>query len=272
MAYPIFPLVIITAMKHAHLSRAFVATIAAFALSIVAPASSADDDGDEIPFAEANLFFELNNTDGDLGIHALIDGDAWKKLEIEDPRERRMLNIRVTGRLRRQGLTEIFFESAEPRFAELSPAEFFDRFPEGEYEIEGQTLEGDELESIAELTHVMPAPAGEIKLNGEDAAANCDADPLPSVGEPVVISWDPVTESHPELGRTGEMIEVVKYQLVVEREEPELLILSVDLPPDVTSFEVPEDFTELGEEFKFEILVREESGNQTAVESCFELE
>jgi len=40
----------------------------------------------------------------------------------------------------------------------------------------------------------------------------------------------------------------------------------------VTEVSVPEDFTALGEEFKFEILVREASGNQTAVESCFEIE
>jgi hypothetical protein len=65
---------------------------------------------------------------------------------------------------------------------------------------------------------------------------------------------------------------VEKYQLVVEREEPSLLVLNVDLPPDVTSFEVPEDFTALGEAFKFEILVRAGNGNQTAIESCFELE
>ena len=47
--------------------------------------------------------------------------------------------------------------------------------------------------------------------------------------------------------------------------------LDLDLPPDVTSFEVPGDFTDLGDEAKFEILVRADNGNQTAVESCFTL-
>ena len=88
-----------------------------------------DDDEEEIPFDEAHVFFELNDTDGDLGIHAKIDGDEWKYLAIEDPRERRMLRIAVNGRLRRQGLTEIFFESAEPTFDELPPNVFFNRFP-----------------------------------------------------------------------------------------------------------------------------------------------
>lgn len=223
----------------------------------------------EIPFAEADLFFELNDTDGDLGIHASIDGDAWRRLEIEDPRGRRMLNIRVLGRLQRQGLTQLFFESAEPPFDELAPEVFFRRFPPGEYEIEGVSLEGDELESTAELSHVLAAPPENVLVSGLPAAEDCDA-VLPVVVPPVVISWDPVTDSHPELGEVG-AIEVVKYQVVVEREEPQLLVLSVDLPPGVHSYEVSEDFTDLGDEFKFEILVREASGNQTAIESCFEL-
>ncbi|MGD8975929.1 MAG: hypothetical protein PVJ56_21695, partial [Desulfobacterales bacterium] len=215
--------------------------------------------------------FELNNTDGDLGIHSLIDGEPWKRLSIEDPRERQMLDIRVQGRLRWQGLTELFFESAEPSFDELSPKKFFRRFPEGEYEIEGITLEGEELESTAVLTHLLPAPPANVMVSGIPAAEDCDVDPLPSVGTPVIISWDVVTLSHPDLGRTNMPIEVVKYQVVVE-EEVSGAVLSVDLPPTVTELEIPAGFIALGDEFKFEILVREESGNQTAVESCFEVE
>ncbi len=185
-----------------------------------------------------------------------------------------MLKVSVKGRMKKQGLTEIFFESAEPTFDELSPEDFFKRFPAGTYEIEGETLDGEELESEVELTQVMPAPAGNVTISGEAAAEDCDADPLPEVSEPVVIRWDPVTESHPDLGAFSADIEIVKYQLVVEREEPELLELSVDLPPDVTEYEVSSDFTaqDSGDGFKFEILVREASGNQTAIESCFELE
>jgi len=72
-----------------------------------------------VEFSEQRIFFELNNTDGDLGIHALIDGDPWRVLYITDPRNRIILTVRNSGRLARQGLTEIFFESAEPTFDEL---------------------------------------------------------------------------------------------------------------------------------------------------------
>ena len=40
----------------------------------------------------------------------------------------------------------------------------------------------------------------------------------------------------------------------------------------MTSFEIPEDFTALGDEFKFEIIVKTDTGNQTAIESCFEID
>lgn len=259
-------------MKTIRTFSILLATLAVLILAVAPPGWTDDDNGD-IPFDVASIFFELNDTDGDLGIHASIDGEPWKKLKIFDPHDKQMLRIWVNGnRLRRQGLTELFFESAEPTFEELSPRAFFRRFPEGEYEIEGVTLDDQELESETEVTHLLPAPPDDIEIAGHEAAEDCDEDDIPSVSGPVVISWEPVTHSHPDLGRTNERIEVVKYQVVVEREEPSLLIFSVDLPPSVTEIEVPAGFIALGEEFKFEILVREASGNQTAVESCFEVE
>jgi hypothetical protein len=234
------------------------------------------DDDDEIPFDVAELFFELNDTDGDLGIHALVDGDAWKYLEIEDPRDRKMLNIIVRGRLRRQGLTELFFESAEPSFDELLPQKFFRRFPEGEYDIEGITLEGEERESEVWLSHVLPAPPAPT-VNGNMMAVQCD-DEEPDydatvVNAPVTIEWPAVTESHPDLGKEGEVV-IHNYEVVVEKElvvngEEFTSKFSVILPPDQTSMTIPSEFINEGDEFKYEVLAREESYNQTAVESCF---
>ncbi len=251
------------------------ATFAALAAAGAATAGGNHHEEEEIPFSEARLFFELNHTDGDLGIHGLIDGDEWRRLEIEDPWEQQILDVQVRGRLRRQGLTEIFFESAEPTFDELSPREFFRRFPEGRYEIEGITLGGEELESTVRLSHVMPAPPGNVQVGGLAAAENCDAElPVVDGDEPVVISWAPVTSSHPTIGKAGP-IAVAHYQFVVEV-EPEgfadPLVTSIELPPGITQFEVPSALLELADEFKFEILVRATNGNQTAIESCFALD
>lgn len=243
-------------------------------MSLPAWADDDDDDG-EIPYAEAEIFFELNNTDGDLGIHALIDGDEWNSLRIEDPYERMMLNIRVKGRLRRQGLTEIFFESAEPTFDELPPDHFFHRFPEGEYEIEGRTLDWEELESVTELTHVMPAPPAPT-VNGMAFDQDCEDDVVTTVTAPVEITWPAVTMSHPDANGGGASVqppvpvEINNYELVVEiLDEDVESTFVIMLPPDVTTVSLPQQFTDLGTEFKYEVLAREESFNQTAVESCF---
>lgn len=239
-----------------------------------------DDDEEEIPFDVAEVFFELNDTDGDLGIHALIDGDAWKRLRIEDMNERRVLSIKVRGRLRRQGLTEIFFESAEPTFDELPPATFFSRFPEGTYEISGRTLEGDELKSETEITHRMPAPPNPT-VNGMQFATHCDDednDYEPTeVSGVVVIAWVAVTMTHPSLGSPQGLpeITIVNYEVVVEAEletadgDEFVSILSVILPPDVTAMTIPAEFLAQSDTFKYEVLAREESWNQTAIESCF---
>ena len=250
--------------------RWLAASLVAATASGVVPAGNGAEP--EIPFDEARLFFELNDTDGDLGIHGLIDGEEWKRLEIEDPNDARMLDVLVRGRLRRQGLTEIFFESAEPPFDELAPRQFFQRFPEGVYDIGGITLDGQELDSEVRLSHVLAAPPANIRVATIPAAKNCDVEPLPSVSAgPVVIDWDPVTRSHPRIGKSGP-VTVDHYELVVEREEPKLLVFSVMLPPARTQFTVPAGFISLGDSFKFEIIVRATNGNQTAVESCFEVE
>ena len=156
--------------------------------------------------------------------------------------------------------------SAEPTFDELTPAEFFNRFPEGTYEIEGETLDGEELESEVEISHVMAAPVGNITVNGQDAAENCDSDELPVVSLPVTISWDPVVESHPDIGTPGVPVEISRYQFFVERDEVKL---SVDLSPEETGFPVPDAFLSDGGVWKYEIIARTEGGNNTAVETCF---
>ena len=253
---------------------------AALATSVVvvagASTSQADfDDDDEIPFDVAEVFFELNDTDGDLGLHALIDGEPWRRVNIEDPRGRKMLWVSVLGRLRRQGLTELFFESAEPVFDELDPEVFFRRFPAGTYEVEGYTLGREELESETELTHVIPAPP-DFTVNGEDAepgdGEECDEENLPELSGEVVIDFDAVTMSHPELGDTGVPVEILRYRVVAEYEDDDenVFVSEIDLAPGEDSYSVtiPESFLADGIEVKFEVLARESSFNQTAVESC----
>ncbi len=237
--------------------------VAALVSGVAAPAALAEE---EVPWTVGRLYFQLNDTDGDLGIHMKIDDDAWKRVEIEDPSERTILNISVRGRLRRQGLTELSFESAEPGFDELSPEEFFARFPEGIYEIEGERLDGVELESEILLTHVMPAPPENLRVNGMATPDDCEEEEGPTVSNPVTISWDAVTESHPDLGAEGP-VEAVRYELAVEIDEGPSM--TVNLTGEETEVDIPANYLALGEEFKFQVLVQDAGGNETSSESCF---
>ena len=128
----------------------------AMAAAISVPTLAIAED-EEHEFEEAFVFFELNDTDGDLGIHGKVDGDEWKKVAIEGPDDSKILDVKAKAGARLQGLTELFFESAEPTFDELDPYVFFDRFPEGEYEWEGLTLDGEEIEGEVFLSHIIPA-------------------------------------------------------------------------------------------------------------------
>jgi hypothetical protein len=215
------------------------------------------------PFAVAELFLELNDTDGDLGIHSAIDGGTWTSLDIKGPLHS-LLSIVSNGRLRSQGLTQLAFESAEPTFEELDPQQFFRRFPEGTYEISARAGEGN-FRSKVRLSHVMAAPPV-ARVSGLEAADGCET-VLPLVISPVLIEWDSVTRSHPSVGKEGP-VEISRYQFFVEQGDTKL---SVDLPPAVTRFEIPRSLTDTGGLFKFEIIARTSTGNNTAIESCFEV-
>ena len=83
----------------------------------------------------------------------------------------------------------------------------------------------------------------------------------------MLFDWDPVTQSHPEIGKAGP-VTISRYQFFVESETGKL---SVDLPPSKTEYEVPFSAADRGQVFKFEIIARTTAGNNTAIESCFKL-
>jgi hypothetical protein len=235
------------------------------ALGILATVLSARQGPETEPFEQAELFFELNDTDGDLGLHAEIDGDTWTSLEVEGSGN--LLRIVTKGTLRTQGLTQVAFESAEPDFEELDPEDFFSRFREGEYDIEASAPEGGGFKSKVFLSHVMAAPPV-ATVSGLPTAENCDALDLPVIVGPVLIDWEPVTQSHPEIGKAG-AVTIARYQFFLEQGETKL---SLDLPPTVTEFEIPTSLTDAGGVFKFEIIARTSTGNNTAIETCFRMQ
>jgi hypothetical protein len=228
-----------------------------------------DDDGDEQPFKDAEFFIEFNSTAGDTGIQVFLDDDNWRRITISDPKDKPLFSVKGRTTLGRQGLTELFFESVEPELAELPIVKFLKRFPEGEYEFEGIRNDGIELESEVEFTHVIPCGPAVLPEEG-------------TVVEPrseVIISWeevtqvvDPVaTDAEGETVCTGpanlaQDLEIDSYQVIVENSDIDLI---VNLTSDDRDLTVPPQLLEENTLYLFEVLAKEESGNQTITEGFF---
>ena len=140
----------------------------------------------------------------------------------------------------------------EPDFDEPIEA-FLTRFPEGEYEFEGRTLDGSELEGIATFTHVLPAlPEITTPISETDEPPVVDSNNA-------VIAWEPVTETF--TGSTD--IEIVEYQVIVEQVDPSFRNSIINLPSTVTSYTIAPEFLQPGAMYDFEVIAFEASGNAT---------
>jgi Fibronectin type III domain len=207
-----------------------------------------------IPFEDARIRIEVNATDGDSGLHILLDADeGWRWVHIFDPKGRMIFHVAGGGSIRKTGLTELFLESAEPGFDELPLDEFLKRFPEGEYRLVGKTIEGNTLSGKATLTHAIPD--GPVILGPANGSVQNPSS--------TVISWQPVPDP------AGSQI--VRYEVIVTQEDPAPpRVLDAVLPATVHSMTVPSAFLLPGGiEYKFEVLAIEAGGNQTLSESAF---
>ena len=215
------------------------------------------DDENEIELDEAEVFIEYNSTDGDFGIQFFWDGEPWTKMKVEGPDGRSVLRVKAGHNVADQGMTEGFFESAEPPEDELSMEEFLARFPEGEYEFEGKTQDGAELEGETELTHSIPAPP-----SGLWPADDSEVD----AASPLTVRFDAVTaDLH------GDPLIPELYEVVLETEGELTRVFSIILHGDIAapSVTIPPEFLQPDLEYKFEVIVQEESGNRTISETEF---
>ena len=223
------------------------------AAAVVLVLGVAAQEAHAVKLSATAIYIEINDTDGDAGIQIFLDGEGWNSMKVFDPDGNRVLDISAEGSVGIQGITELFFESAEPSFEEQSLAELLALFPEGKYRFEGTTTEGRLLKDKATLTHSLPAaPALVLPVEGDD-----EVDP-----ENTVIEWQSVPNP------AGS--EIVGYEVVVEREEDPLRVLKVDVSNTTTSVTVPSEFMEPGTAYKWEVLAIEASGNQTIAEREFE--
>jgi hypothetical protein len=215
----------------------------AIALTLAAPAGAA-------PFKEARIYIEYNKSGNGLGFHVFLDAEDWTSLRIENPLGTTIFEVAGKEGYKDLGLTELFFEGAEPSLADVPLEDLLDLFPEGKYKFIGETVGGGRLSSTATLSHAVP--------DGPSVSAEV-------AGDTVVISWEPVTgppEDFPD-----RRIQIVGYQVIVGS-------FQVTLPASSTEVTLPEEFVASlpkGEQ-DFEVLAIDVSGNQTITESTFDLD
>ena len=236
-----------------HLRVFFVAVLAMVGLLGAAQQPRAEQ------FSAARIIIEVNASDRDGGIQIFVDGTGWNRLEVFDPVGQKVFDVFGSHSVGMTGVTELFFESAEPSFDDLPLDQLLVRFPQGGYRFEGVTADGARLlTGKATLSHKIPA-GPEVVSPAEGATLARSA--------PVVIDWDPVTQPYPG---TSLPVTIVGYQVIVERVKPKpLLAFNVTLPATVTRVTVPAEFIQANADYKFEVLAIEQSGNQTITESSF---
>lgn len=227
-----------------------------------------------IEFDQVDIFFELNATDRDVGVHVSLDADSWHFLQILSPQGRSYLKLFAEGKLGAIGLTELFFEGEEPSLLEVPFRRFLAFVPPGLYQFKGQTNDDQPLRSTDLLTTDIPCPVRILSPAADDALPADDA----------VIRWQPapgVFDPDTRICDSTRDVGLVGYQVVVEVTNEAADIerdFVIDLPPDATSVQVPEGFLDdippLDEETerKVEILAIEDSGNKTITEATFQVQ
>ena len=272
--------------RHMLLLPVFLVAVVALILGASAPELWAHGNKKKIELDEAEVFIEYNSTDGDFGIQFFWDGEPWKWMMVKNERRRPVLSVWANKNVKAQGLTEGFFESAEPTLDELSFEEFLDRFPEGEYTFRGKTLDRKWLVGEADFTHVIPCPF-DPEAEEPEIEVNWDPDtPTLSVEwdeiETVVDTDEPI-ELPPALPEctASEDLEIVSWEVVFElvivlgvgeEAEEQVFKETTTLPAGTRMLTASPEFTQLAvravnadvvDEFKVEVIAKEESGNST---------
>ena len=235
-------------MRHTRMLTCSLAALVALIVGVTSPEAWAAKKKLELEISR--IYWEYNSSANDLGVHVSLDGEDWRKLKIINPAGRTIFEVEGRGPYRLLGMTELFFEGAEPNLDDFPLENLLARFPEGTYRFTGRTVDGDVIAGTGQFTHAIPAGPTNVV-----AALN---------GNSLVISWNPVTG--PPDGFPDLPITIVGYQVIVGS-------FQVTVPATTTPLQVtvpPEFVASLpGGENLFEVLAIEAGGNQTITEGSF---
>ena len=238
--------------RHRHMRTLSVFMVAMVALILSAAAPQAAAKKSTVPLAIKKIYFEYNSTAsalGDLGVHVFLDGEDWKEIKIVNPQGRTIFEVEGKGPYKDLGMTELFFEGAEPDLADVPLQELLDQFPAGNYQFLGKTVDGERIVDTATLTHAIPAGPSNVTA-------------VLGLNNSLIISWNAVTS--PPVGFPNVPINIVGYQVIVSE-------FLVTVPANILSVTVSPEFVgSLASGLQlFEVLAIEAGGNQTITEGSF---
>lgn len=202
-------------------------------------------------FSIAQIYIEYNRTANDLGYHVSLDGEDWRSLSIINPRGKVIFEVKGKAAYKDLGMTELFFEGAEPALDDFPLDELLELFPEGTYKFVGTTVDGERITGRDTLTHAVPD--GPVLLPVEQKA-----------DKTVVVKWEAVTDV--PAGFPQRHLEIAGYQVIVGK-------FLITLPASARSVTVPKEFVQSltpGVQL-YEVLAIDASGNQTLSEGSLNL-
>ena len=222
--------------------------LAAVALTVATLAPDCRAAAARVPLKIAKIYWEYNASANDLGVHVSLDGEDWRRLKIVNPKDRTIFAVEGKGPYKDLGMTELFFEGAEPSLADFPLAKLLGLFPEGQYLMVGKQVDGRETGSAVAFSHAIPAGPVVSATVGPNNS--------------LVISWTQVTA--PPIGFPAKPINIAGYQVIVG-------LFLVTLPATATSVTVPPEFVASltpGVQ-PYEVLAIEANNNQTLTEGTF---
>jgi hypothetical protein len=202
------------------------------------------DGSDTLEMEDIQFFFELNDSDDDLGVQLTLGTpEPWTNMSIYDPSGILLATFQTKANFQLHGLSDFFFESAEPNFEEITRDEIQDRFPAGTYVFLGTAIEGECLYGTAALTHDIPGGPTILEPTHNDTIPHDD----------LIISWAPNMDDNATID---------SFEVIVTNEKESDYKLDARFSSETRSALIPKSFLTPDTLYEIEVLTREVSGNQ----------